>query len=156
MINTPELPECRPAGADDDGEGDRVPAQPGGGPVLSGEGVVLAAPPHRELQTAVEGRPGGRLLHHQAPRQPVWQLERPLLPAACSGHGAGEEQLQEERLWASDAARFLLLVLQGDVSGDQLSVITEHGGRSAKVLLYAPTKRGDFQLFQLNFNSLIQ
>lgn len=55
-------------GALADGAGDRVPAQPGGGAVLPGGAAVLAAPPHRELQAAVEGRPGGRLLHLQTQR----------------------------------------------------------------------------------------
>lgn len=37
------------AGAVDYGEGDCVPAQSGSGQTLRGGGVVLPAPPHREL-----------------------------------------------------------------------------------------------------------
>lgn len=55
-------------GAVSDGEGDRVPAEPGGGEVFPGGGAVLPAPPLRELQAAVEPRPGGRLLHRQTQR----------------------------------------------------------------------------------------
>lgn len=59
------------------------------------------------------------------------QLERSLLPAVCPGHSAGEEQLEEERPRLSHAARFLLLVFHRGVPGSQLSIITQHGGRSA-------------------------
>lgn len=76
-------------------------------------------------------------------RQPVWQLERSLLPAACPGHSAGEEELEEERLWPSNAEGFVLLVLHRGVSGSQFSTITQHGGRSAKILLY-PDKANIF------------
>ncbi|TKS72937.1 hypothetical protein D9C73_007014 [Collichthys lucidus] len=107
----------------------------GGGGGGGGGGPVLPTPPHRELQAAVERQSGGRLLHRQTQRQPVRQLDGSGLPAAGSGHGAGEEELQEARLRPSDAGGFLLLVLQREVSGSQLSVITEHGSRSATMLL---------------------
>lgn len=62
------------AGAVDYREGDRVPAQSSCGEVLfTGGGVVLPAPPHRELQSAVDGPPGGGLLHRQTQR---WDLQR--------------------------------------------------------------------------------
>lgn len=64
------------------------------------------------------------------------QLEQSGLPAACSGHSVGEEELQEERLWPSDAGGFLLHVPLRRVSGSQLSTITQHGGRSENVSIY--------------------
>ena len=64
------------------------------------------------------------------------QLEQLLLPAARPGHGAGEEELQEERLWPSDPGGFLLLVLHRGVSGSQLSYITQYGSRSDEVLFF--------------------
>lgn len=70
----------------------------------------------------------------------MWQLEQSSLPAACSGHSAGEGELEEERLWPSHAGGFLLLVLHRGVYGSQLSIITQHGGRSAKVLPHPPHK----------------
>ncbi len=80
-------------------------------------------------------------------RQPVFQLEQSELPAACSGHGAGEEELEEERPWPSDAGGFLLLVLHRKVSGCQFSVITQHGGRSADVPLFLPHRIPKAHLF---------
>lgn len=64
------------------------------------------------------------------------QLEQSRLPAACSGHSVGEEELEEERLWLSDAGGFLLHVPLRRVSRSQLSTITQHGGRSEKVSVY--------------------
>lgn len=55
-------------GAVSHGEGDCVPAKSSSGEVSSGGVAVLPAPPHRELQAAVERRPGGRLLLHQTQR----------------------------------------------------------------------------------------
>lgn len=67
-------------------------------------------------------------------RQPVPQLGWSQLPTACPGHDAGEEELQEERLRPPDAGGFLLHVLCGEISGNQLTVISQHGSRSAEVL----------------------
>lgn len=70
-------------------------------------------------------------------RQPVWQLDQSELPAASSGHSDGEEELQEERIWSSDAGGFLLHIPYREVSGSQHSIITQHGCRSAIVLHYS-------------------
>jgi len=67
----------------------------------------------------------------------VRRLERSLLPAAGSGHGAGEEELEEEGPRPSDAGGLLRLVPRGAVPGSQLSTLTRHGGRSA-TLLFSP------------------
>lgn len=59
---------CSPGGVTG-GEGDRVPAESGGGEAPSGGLFTLLPPPSdRELQTAVERRPSSRLLHHQTQR----------------------------------------------------------------------------------------
>ena len=50
------------------GEANRVPAESGSGEVFTGGGAVLLAPLHRELQTAVDGQPGRRLLLRQTQR----------------------------------------------------------------------------------------
>lgn len=71
-------------------------------------------------------------------RKSVWQVERLQLPAACSRHRAGEEELEEERPWPSDAGGLLLHVQHREVPGSQLSTVAQHGGRSAKVLHYPP------------------
>lgn len=67
-------------------------------------------------------------------RQPVWQLDQSELLTASSGHSDGEEELQEERIWSSDAGGFLLHIPRREVSGCQHSIITQHGCRSAIVL----------------------
>lgn len=56
------------AGAVHRGEADRVPAQSDRGQTFT----LLPAPPQRELQSAVEGQAGGRLLQRQTQR---WEDE---------------------------------------------------------------------------------
>ncbi|XP_062245731.1 protein FAM169B isoform X2 [Platichthys flesus] len=115
------------------GEARRVPAESGSGEVFTAGGAVLPASPHRELQTAVDGQSGRRLLLLQTQRQPVRRPERSLLPAARPGHSAGEEELEEERLCSSDASGLLLLLRHGGVPGTQRSAVTQHGGSVQEV-----------------------
>lgn len=63
-------------------------------------------------------------------RESMLQLEQPWLPFACAGHSFGEEELEEERLWPSDAGGFLLHIPVGRIYRGQHSAIAQHGGRS--------------------------
>lgn len=75
------LSMCPPGGVTG-GEGDRVPAESGGGEAPGGGLALLPAPSDRELQTAVDERPSSGLLHRQTQRWgersalPFW----PMLP----------------------------------------------------------------------------
>lgn len=78
-----------------------------------------------------------------------------MLPAACSRHGAGEEELEEERLWPSHAGGFLLHIPHREVSGRQLSIVIQHGSRSAHFIFsYVPSKP-DYLFISVHLSSFL-
>lgn len=86
------------SGAVDCGEGDSAPTQSGGREVYTGEGAVFPAPPHRELQAAVERWPGGRFLHCKTQRCTH-------IKTTSSGVTSASDCLQMFKMWRQDVVR---------------------------------------------------